>query len=110
MSSKTQMRSLSDLLKKAQQEAPAQPRKVARADQPPLVIRSIALSPAADATLDRLVFKAAEKTGRKASASAVVRALLRCAEQQDLAARIVNLIETELNTGEVVWGKARTIR
>ncbi len=32
-------------------------------------------------------------------------ALLRCAEQRDLAARVAGLIEAELNTGEVVWGK-----
>lgn len=110
MSSKTQAKSLGELLKKARQEAPARPRRVAGAGQPALVIRSIALTPAADATLDRLITEAAQKTGRKASASAVVRALLRCAEQRDLAARVAGLIEAELNTGEVVWGKVRAAR
>ncbi len=110
MSSKTQAKKLGDLLRKARDEAPARPRKVTGAGQPALVIRSIALTPAADATLDRLIAEVSEKTGRKTSASAVVRALLRCAEQRDLAARVAGLIEAELNAGEVVWGKARAAR
>ena len=110
MSSKTQAKKLGELLKKARQEAPARPRRVASAGQPALVIRSIALTPAADAALERLIAGVSEKTGRKTSASAVVRALLRGAEQRDLVARVASLIEAELNTGEVVWGKARAAR
>jgi hypothetical protein len=56
--------------------------------------------PAAQATLERLI----------AHASAVVRALLAWAEQEDLGAELVRLIAAELQTGEVVWGKARTRR
>jgi hypothetical protein len=110
MSSKTQAKKLGDLLRKARDEAPAQPRRVAGAGQPALVVRSIALTPAADATLDRLIAEVSERTGRKTSASAVVRALLRSVEQRDLVARVAGLIEAELTTGEVVWGKARAAR
>jgi hypothetical protein len=45
--------------------------------------------------------------GRKASASAVVRALLSWAAREHLGAELVRLIVVELHTGEVVWGKAR---
>jgi hypothetical protein len=110
MSSKTQAKKLGDLLKKAREEAPPHLRKMAGAGQPALIVRSIALTPAADATLDRLITEVSERTGRKTSASAVVRALLRSAEQRDLVARVVGLIEAELTTGEVVWGKARAAR
>jgi hypothetical protein len=44
------------------------------------------------------------------SASSVVRALLQWAEQEHLGAELVRLIAAELQTGEVVWGKARTRR
>ena len=59
---------------------------------------------------DRLVGfgPASAATGRKASASAVVRALLAWAAQEDLGAELVRLMAAELQTGEVVWGKART--
>jgi hypothetical protein len=110
MSSKPKTKSLGELLKKARQEAPARPRRVAGAGQPALVVRSIALTPAANAALERLIAGVSEKTGRKTSASAVVRALLRGAEQQNLAARVAGLIEAELNAGEVVWGKVRAVR
>jgi hypothetical protein len=73
-----------------------------------LVVRSVALTPAAQATLDRLIAQASATTGRKASASAVVRALLAWAEQEDLGAELIRLMAAELQTGEVVWGKART--
>jgi Arc/MetJ-type ribon-helix-helix transcriptional regulator len=110
MSSKTQAKKLGDLLRKARDEAPARPHRSAGVGQPALVIRSIALTPAADAALERLITGVSEKTGRKTSASAVVRALLRGAEQRDLVARVTSLIEAEVNTGEVVWGKVRAVR
>jgi hypothetical protein len=110
MSSKRQAKKLGDLLRKARDEAPARPRKSAGAGQPVLVVRSIALTPAADAVLERLIAGVSEKTGRKTSASAVIRALLRGAEQRDRVTRIAGVIEAELNTGEVVWGKARAVR
>jgi len=99
-------KSLGDLLKQARDEAPAVPRRPAELT-PPLVIRSVALTPAAQQTLEALIAQASAATGRKASASAVVRALLRWAEQHDLGAELVRLIMAELQTGEVVWGKAR---
>jgi hypothetical protein len=77
---------------------------------PPLVIRSVALTPAAQATLEALIAEASAAIGRKASASAVVRALLQWAERQDLGAELVRLIAAELQTGEVVWGRARQRR
>jgi hypothetical protein len=40
----------------------------------------------------------------------VVRALLQWAEQEHLGAELIRLIAVELQTGEVVWGKARTRR
>lgn len=110
MSSKTQTKKLGDLLRKARDEAPARPRRVVGAGQPALVIRSIALTPAADAVLERLIAEVSGKTGRKTSASAVIRALLRGAEQREIVTRVASLIEAELNTGEVVWGKARAAR
>jgi hypothetical protein len=110
MPSKTQAKKLGDLLRKARDEAPARPRRVAGTGQPALIIRSIALTPAADAVLERLIAGASEKAGRKTSASAVVRALLRGAEQRDLVTRVAGLIEVELNAGEVVWGKVRATR
>jgi len=63
--------------------------------------------PVTPQALERLIAGVSEKTGRRTSASAVMRALLRCAEQWDLAARVAGLIEAELTTGEVVWGKVR---
>jgi hypothetical protein len=96
-----------DLLKQARDEAPAQPRRPADLAPPPLVIRSVALTPAAQATLEALIAQASAAISRKASASAVVRALLQWAEQQNVSDELVRLIAIELQTGEVVWGKAR---
>jgi hypothetical protein len=102
-------KSLGDLLQQAKAEASAAPRRPAEAAQP-LVVRSVALTPAAQATLEALIARASEALGRKASASAVVRALLAWADQQDLGAELVRLIAAELQAGEVVWGKTRTRR
>jgi hypothetical protein len=57
-----------------------------------------------------LIAQASAAIGRKASASAVVRALLQWAEHERLGAELVQLIAAELQTGEVVWGKTRTRR
>jgi hypothetical protein len=102
-------KSLGQLLKQAHAEAPAAPRRPA-AEAPPLVVRSVALTPAAQATLEQLIAQASATIGRKASASAVVRALLQWAEQEHLGAELVRLIAAELQTGEVVWGKAKQHR
>jgi hypothetical protein len=99
-------KSLGDLLKQAKAEAPAQPRRPAELP-PPLVVRSVALTPAAQATLEALIAQASTAIGRKASASAVVRALLAWAEHQHVGDNLVRLIAAELQTGEVVWGKRR---
>ena len=109
MPSTPRHKDLGQLLKQAKAEAPTAPRRPA-ADTPPLVVRSVALTPAAQATLERLIAQASAATGRKASASAVVRALLAWADQEDLGVELVRLMATELQTGEVVWGKARTRR
>jgi hypothetical protein len=102
-------KSLGDLLQQAKTDAASTPRRPADVT-PPLVVRSVALTPAAQATLEALIAQASAATGRKASASAVVRALLAWAEHEHLGAELVRLIAAELQTGEVVWGKARQRR
>jgi hypothetical protein len=109
MPSKPRPKSLGDLLQQAKADAPAAPRRPADV-APPLVVRSVTLTPAAKATLEALIAQASAAIGREASASAVVRALLAWAEQEHLGAELVRLIAAELQTGEVVWGKARTQR
>ena len=99
-------KSLGDLLKQAKADAPAAPRRPV-AEAQPLVVRSVALTPAAQSTLDQLIAQASSTIGRKASASAVVRALLQWAARHDLGEDLVRLIAAELQTGEVVWGKLR---
>jgi hypothetical protein len=103
---KSRQKSLGELLRKAKAEAADRPRK-ARFSPPPLTFTTVSLTPAAKEILDRLTDQATKRTGRKASASSVVRALLHVAEQRDLASTVADIIETELNTGSVVWGKAR---
>jgi formate dehydrogenase maturation protein FdhE len=110
MPSKPKTKSLGDLLKKAKEDGLSKPRRASGSVQPPLTFQTISLTPAAKATLESLIAHASQQTGRKASASAVVRALLRWAEQKNLASHVVGLIETELTTGEVVWGKSRKTR
>jgi hypothetical protein len=102
-------KSLGQLLKQAEAEAPMVPRRPADVT-PPLVVRSVASTPAAQATLEQLIAQASAAIGRKASASAVVRALLQWAEQEHLGAELVRLIAAELQIGEVVWGKVRMLR
>jgi hypothetical protein len=109
MPSKPRPKSLGDLLQQAKADAPAAPRRLAD-EAPPLVVRSVALTPAAQATLESLIAQASAAIGRKASASAVVRALLQWAEHQHVGDELVRLIAAELQTGEVVWGKVRTRR
>ena len=102
-------KNLGALLKQAKAEAPTAPRRQADVT-PPLVVRSVALTPAAQATLEQLIAQASAAIGRKASASAVVRALLQWAEQEQLGVELIHLIAAELQTGEVVWGKAKQHR
>jgi hypothetical protein len=99
-------KSLGDLVKQARDDAPPSPRRPAD-EAPPLVVRSVALTPAAQATLESLIAQASAAIGRKTSASAVVRALLQWAEHQQVRDELVRLIAAELQTGEVIWGKRR---
>lgn len=103
---KTKQRSLKDLLSRARAQAATKPRK-AQFQQPPLTFTTLSLTPAAKQTLDRLTNRASKETGRKISASSVMRALLHVAKQQHLEKTLLTVIETELNTGAVIWGKAR---
>jgi hypothetical protein len=109
MPSTPSRKSLGELLKQAEAEAPAAPRRLADVT-PPLIVRSVALTPAAQTTLEQLIVQASAAIGRKASASAVVRALLQWAEQEHLGAELISLIAAEQQTGEVVWGKVRRRR
>jgi len=72
---------------------------------PHVVVRSIAFTPAALEALEDLAAKIAQRTGRKASVSAVVRALLRNAQEiPDVLQQLATLVEHE-QINEVVWGK-----
>src|SRR5258708_6020349 len=104
MPSKKTPTKLGDLFKQASDRASAR-RASARAEPPSMTVKSISLTPAASVVLDRLMRELSKETGRKVSASAVVRALLRCAETQGLADKLTALVRSETNTGEVVWGK-----
>jgi hypothetical protein len=70
-----------------------------------VVVRSIAFTPTALEVLESFAGNIATRIGRKASVSAVVRALLRHAEDTpDLIDRLAALVEHEQST-EVIWGK-----
>jgi hypothetical protein len=99
-------KSLGELLRRAKSEAPAKPRKV-QFEQPPLTFTTVSLTPAAKEILDRLMNLAAKQTQRKVSASSVIRALLHVAEEQRQTEKIVTMIESEMNTQSVVWGRVR---
>ena len=105
MSSKPRTKSLGALMKKATAEAALAPRKLTPVEQPPLVVRSLSLTSTASDALDALIETAATRTGRKISASAVVRGLLRVVEEQDLGSEVVAQVQAELNAGEVRWGR-----
>jgi hypothetical protein len=107
MRSKAKPRSLGDLLKKAKAEASPTVRSLSRKKEPPLVVRSLTLTPAADAALRRLSMNASDYIGRKVSGSAIVRALLQQAEQQDSATHLFPIIQTELISDAVVWGRKK---
>ena len=84
-------------------------KRTPRVKAPGFVIRSLTLTPATDEVLQRVSQDASDFVGRTVSSSAVVRALLRHAEQQGaqwIAARIFPLVEAELSSG-VTWGKRK---
>lgn len=72
---------------------------------PHVVVRSIAFSPSTLDALEAMAKGVASRTGRKASVSAVVRALLRHVQKgPDLSGTLATLVEHEQST-EIVWGK-----
>lgn len=76
-------------------------------DRPPtnVVVRSIALTAATLEALEGYASQIAARTGRKASVSAVVRALLRNAQEiPDVLEKLTSLVEHE-QVNEVTWGK-----
>ena len=107
MRSKVKPKSLGDLLKKAKSDASPTLRPFSRKKEPPLVVRSLTLTPAADDTLRRLSTNATKYIGRKVSGSAIVRALLQQAEQQDSSTHLFPIVETELISDAVVWGRKK---
>jgi hypothetical protein len=73
---------------------------------PHVVVRSIAFTPAALEALEDLAANVALLAGKKASASAVVRALLRLAtDVPDVKEKLAALIEHEQVNELVSWGK-----
>jgi hypothetical protein len=99
---------LGDLLKRAGAESSRTAARRAPSEPAPLVVKSIALTPAALEVLDRLTREVPRAHRRTTSASAIVRALLRYAEQQGAFKVLGSLIEAEIASGEVVWGRARS--
>ena len=78
---------------------------------PHVVVRSIAFTPTALEALEDLASSVAGTSGKKSSASAVVRALLRLAtEIPDVKQKLAALIEHEQVNEAVSWGKAPKTR
>lgn len=105
MPSKKTAKKLGDLLKQASGSSPRPVARAAVSEAAALVVKSITLTPGALTVLDRLMRELAKKSQRRVSASAVIRALLRDADARGVDARIASLVEAEMTTGEVVWGK-----
>ena len=75
----------------------------------PTTIRSLSLTPTATRTLDSIAQDASDAIGWTVSGSAIVRALLRHADEQGggwIKARLFPLIEQEIQSG-MVWGKKK---
>jgi hypothetical protein len=73
---------------------------------PSVVVRSIAFTPAALDALEQLAASIAARTGRKSSASAVVRALLRHVHEiPDVVPKLAALVEHEMTNESLSWGK-----
>jgi hypothetical protein len=73
---------------------------------PSVVVRSIAFTPAALDALEQLAASIATRIGRKSSASAVVRALLRHVQEiPDADQKLAALVEHELTSEALSWGK-----
>ena len=81
--------------------------KLEKSLTPPLVVRSLTLTPTTEATLERLAQDASDYIGWAVSKSALMRALIHHAELQPPAwatAHLFPLIENEIASGRV-WGK-----
>jgi len=105
---KTQRKTLTQLMRTSEAQAKPKPRaNLPKPTAPQLIVRSIALTPAADEMIARLMDTARDRIGRKVSASSVVRALLEYCDRKGLDAKIHAAIEAELNAGTVVWGSKR---
>lgn len=75
----------------------------------PLIIRSLSVTPDDATALDRIAQDASDYIGWTVSGSAIVRALLRYADQQQgewLREQLFPLIEQEIESG-TVWGKKK---
>src|SRR5262245_53080814 len=86
--------------------------KPKKSSAPKLVRYSLMLTPATDAALKRLSKDASDYVGWKISSSAIVRALVRYAEQQPpgwATSQLFPLIEREIASGPV-WGKRKPAR
>lgn len=76
-----------------------------------MVVRSIAFTPTALEMLEELTASVAATTGKKSSASAVMRALLRlAADVPDVKGKLAALIEHEQVNEAVSWGKQSKAR
>ena len=83
--------------------------KQKKAAAPKLLIRSLALTPETEATLQRLRQEASDSLGWTVSGSAIVRALLQHAQQQGAhwaRATLFLFIERERASG-MVWGEQK---
>lgn len=105
-SAKKPRHSLNELMKKGA-AVPADAKPTA-ASEVALTVKSVSLTPSAKAVLDRIESEVERETGRKASASAIVRALLRYADAHVDTTKIASLISSESTSGEVVWGRVRS--
>ncbi len=109
---KSQSSKLKGLVQEAQKKAPKKPKRlvsVALPDQDQtLITRSVKLTPGADGALLQIAADAATQIGRRTvGASAVVRALLRYVEEQNLTGDIVGLVRDDIASGNVFWGRVR---
>ena len=96
-------KNLGDWLQQAKADAPAAPRRLADT-APPLVVRPVALTPAAQATLE------AHRPGLGGNQPGPARQrwgvrFYSGPNRAHLGSDFVRLIAAELQTGEVVWGK-----
>jgi hypothetical protein len=100
-------KSLGDLLHRATTDAATRPSRPSERQPAALTIRSVALTPGANAILEQIIADTSAATAHKVSASAVMRALLQWAGRRQLSAELIPLMMAELQSGEVVWGRSK---